>query len=209
MNKIIILLIVVFAITACTGKMSKLEEALEKAKDNRSELLMVLDYYKNDSLKRKAAEFLIENMLGFVAYHYKDIDSIQELKKEWIVNGFVKDEDLEKMEREWLKPKIRKDIECISAEFLISNIDDAFQAWQERPWGKYIPFDVFCEYILPYKASNEPLEEWRKLYKERYSFLLDSVYTGTDVIEATKTVCEYLKMEDFHHTHIFLSLIHI
>lgn len=203
MNKIIILLIVIFATTACTSKMNKLEEALEKAKNNRSELLKVLDYYQGDSLKRKAAEFLIENMPGRIAYHYKYIDSIQELKKEWIVNGFVKDEDLKKMEQEWLKPEIRKDIEYITADFLISNIDDAFQAWHERPWGKYISFNVFCEYILPYKANNEPLEEWRKVYKQRYSFLLDSVYTGTDVIEATKTVCEYLKMEDFHHTHIF------
>lgn len=167
MNKIVSFLIVAVVITSCTGKMNKLEEALEKAKNNRSELLKVLDYYKSDSLKRKAAEFLIENMPGRIAYHYKYIDSIQELKKEWIVNGFVKDEDLEKMEREWLKPEIRKDIEYITADFLISNIDNAFQAWQERPWGKYIPFDVFCEYILPYKASNEPLEEWRKLYKEQ------------------------------------------
>ena len=140
MNKIISLLIVFFAITACTNNMSKLEEALEKAKKNRSELLKVLEHYKNDSLKRKAAEFLIENMPGRIAYHYKYIDSIQELKKEWIVNGFVKDEDLEKMEKEWLKPEIRKDIEYITADFLISNIDDAFQAWRERPWGSVIPF---------------------------------------------------------------------
>lgn len=203
MNKIISLLIVIVVMTACTCKMNKLEEALEKAKNNRSELLKVLDYYKNDSLKQKAAVFLIENMPDKIAYHYKYIDSIEALKKEWIVNGFVKAEDIEKMEREWLKPEIQKDIECITADFLISNIDDAFQAWHERPWGKYIPFDVFCEYILPYKANNEPLEKWRKVYKQRYSFLLDSVYTGTDVIEATKKVCEYLKMEDFHHTHIF------
>ena len=69
MNKIISLLIVFFAITACTNNMSKLEEALEKAKKNRSELLKVLEHYKNDSLKRKAAEFLIENMPGRIAYH--------------------------------------------------------------------------------------------------------------------------------------------
>ncbi len=203
MNKIIAIALIVLAVVSCSGRNSKLEEALEKAKSNRSELLKVLEHYKNDSLKRKAAEFLIENMPGHIAFHYHDIDSIEDLKKEWITNGFVKNEDLEKMEREWLKPEIRRDIECITADFLISNIDDAFQAWRERPWGKNIPFDVFCEYILPYKVNNEPLEEWRKMYKQRYSFLLDSVYTGTDVIEATKTICEYLKKEDFHHTHIF------
>lgn len=203
MNKIIAIALVVFAVVSCTGRNSKLDEALREAKSNRSELLKVLEHYKNDSLKLKAAIFLIENMPGYTAYHYKYIDSIQALKKDWIKNGFVKAGDIKKMEQEWLKPDIRKDIEYITADFLISNIDDAFQAWHERPWGKHIPFDVFCEYILPYKAKYEPLEQWRKAYKQRYSFLLDSIYTGTDVIEATKTICEYLKKEDFHHTHIF------
>lgn len=203
MNRIIAIILAVLTVVACTGRKSKLDEALKEAKSNRSELLKVLEHYKNDSLKLKAAIFLIENMPGYTAYHYKYIDSIQALKKEWIKNGFVKAGDIKKMEQEWLKPDIRKDIEHITADFLINNVDDAFQAWHERPWGKYIPFDVFCEYILPYKVKQEPLEEWRKAYKQRYSFLLDSIYTGTDVIEATKTICEYLKMEDFHHTHIF------
>ncbi len=203
MNRIIAIILAVLTVVACTGRKSKLDEALKEAKSNRSELLKVLEHYKNDSLKLKAAIFLIENMPGYTAYHYKYIDSIQALKKEWIKNGFVKAGDIKKMEQEWLKPDIRKDIEHITADFLINNVDDAFQAWHERPWGKYIPFDIFCEYILPYKVKQEPLEEWRKAYKQRYSFLLDSIYTGTDVIEATKTICEYLKMEDFHHTHIF------
>lgn len=203
MNRIIAIILAVLTVVACTGRKSKLDEALKEAKSNQSELLKVLEHYKNDSLKLKAAIFLIENMPSYTAYHYKYIDSIQALKKEWIKNGFVKAGDIKKMEQEWLKPDIRKDIEHITADFLISNIDDAFQAWHERPWGKYIPFDIFCEYILPYKVKQEPLEEWRKAYKQRYSFLLDSIYTGTDVIEATKTICEYLKMEDFHHTHIF------
>lgn len=203
MNRIIAIILAVLTVVACTGRKSKLDEALKEAKSNQSELLKVLEHYKNDSLKLKAAIFLIENMPGYTAYHYKYIDSIQALKKEWIKNGFVKAGDIKKMEQEWLKPDIRKDIEHITADFLINNVDDAFQAWHERPWGKYIPFDVFCEYILPYKVKQEPLEEWRKAYKQRYSFLLDSIYTGTDVIEATKTICEYLKMEDFHHTHIF------
>lgn len=81
MNKNLVIVLVAFAVTACTGKENKLEKALREAKNNRSELLNVLDHYKNDSLKLKAAEFLIENMPGRVAYHYKYIDSIQELKK--------------------------------------------------------------------------------------------------------------------------------
>ena len=41
---------------------SKLELVLQEAGENRAELEFVLEHYKGDSLKYKAACFLIENM---------------------------------------------------------------------------------------------------------------------------------------------------
>ena len=41
-----------------------LENALRQAGENRSQLEQVLDHYRNDSLKYKAACFLIANMPG-------------------------------------------------------------------------------------------------------------------------------------------------
>ena len=32
--------------------------------------------------------------------------------------------------------------------------------------GKYIKFEDFCEYILPYRVAFEPLSEWRETYAE-------------------------------------------
>ena len=39
------------------------------------------------------------------------------------------------------------------------------------------------------------MENWREVCYRRYSFLLDSVYTGNDPIEAVKVVCNYLEKE--------------
>ena len=43
---------------------NRLEVALEKAGDNRSELEAVLEHYPEGSQKKEAARFLIENMAG-------------------------------------------------------------------------------------------------------------------------------------------------
>ena len=59
-------------------------------------------------------------------------------------------------------PVRKEDIEHITAEYLINNIDLAFQVWNDKPWGKYISFDTFCEEILPYRIGTEPLENWRE-----------------------------------------------
>lgn len=50
------------------------------------------------------------------------------------------------------------DLEHITAGFLIKNIDEAFHAWRTYPWAKHLTFGQFCEYLLPYKISTEPLE---------------------------------------------------
>lgn len=57
---------------------------------------------------------------------------------------------------------IQDDVTNITAKYLINNIEMSFMVWQEMPWGKDIPFDVFCEEILPYRVGTEPLENWRE-----------------------------------------------
>jgi hypothetical protein len=91
---------------------------------------------------------------------------------------------------EWL---VREDVKHITAEYLINNIDLSFKVWWERPWGKHIPFDAFCEEILPYRTGCEPLENWRE--KVLASFAnLDTVLNKpeTTAVEACATVNKIL-----------------
>ena len=57
---------------ACRYGDTVVEEALMLAGKNRGELEAVLEYYREDSLKTKAAEFLIGNMPG----HYSFADTV-------------------------------------------------------------------------------------------------------------------------------------
>ena len=50
------------------------------------------------------------------------------------------------------------DAHIITAEYLIDNIDCAFDNWQKRPWNRSLSFEDFCEYLLPYRIG---MNRWK------------------------------------------------
>lgn len=147
------------------------EKALADAGVNRGELEKLLNHYRTgkDKEKFEAACFLIRNMPGhayvmtglvdvkgnhvaFDALNYKRLhegeQAIKELEKKHGKLRFAPHETV-------------RDLESVSADYLIENIDLAFAAWREKPWAKKMTFETFCEYILPYRANREPVERWR------------------------------------------------
>jgi hypothetical protein len=163
---------------------------------NNSEFKKVIDYYKgkSDTLKLKSAIFLMENMDGkyFLHSHYLTaLDSITLL----IPNPTIKRLEDISDSLKTIYPMgytIQKDINIISAEYLIQNIEYSFIAWR-MPWAKHLSFEDFCEFILPYKSGNEKPELWRKSLLKRYSWVLDSVKSDANRIEACKVVNQELK----------------
>lgn len=59
------------------------------------------------------------------------------------------------------------DDSIVTSDFLIKNIEAAFKVW-DQPFSKHLNFDEFCEYLLPYRINNEPLEEWRDYYNTAF-----------------------------------------
>ena len=174
--------------------------ALDSAKTNRGELEKVIEHYKNDALKLKAAYFLIQNMQDHCYTKAKLVDTTGQK-----VNFRVLDYgDYDSMRTAWdsLELKIGSidfkrdtviyDLQFLSSDYLIQNIDLAFKAW-ENPWAKNLSFDEFCEYILPYRSSNEPIEDWRTQFVDRYSWLKDSMDDITDPIEAATRINKEIK----------------
>ena len=181
----------------------KLEKVYEEAGDNRVELEKVIVHYsekQEDSLKLKAAYFLIENMLEHSYAKAKLVDTTKQ-----IVSFDVLDyENYEQMVAAWdsveakigtidfVRDTLIYDSQVLTSQYIINNIDLAFEAWQ-KPWAKKLSFDKFCEYILPYRGSNEPAEDWRSYFLEEYSWLEDSLKDVTDPIEVTKLINTNLK----------------
>lgn len=171
------------------------ESALIVAGNNRAELEKVLRHYQDDSLKYEAACYLIR----YMPYHYGHT-SVQTRKAKAVMGKLFEQGDLMpqqqaavlKMSLNQQKDSFLCDVEHITAEQLVENIDFAFKVWHEKPWNKYLDFEAFCETLLPYRVGFEFLELWRKNLYERYNPILDSLYQGTDVVEAANALSSYM-----------------
>ncbi len=159
------------------------EEAMALAGSNRKELEQMIRhyYYNNDSLKLKAAYFLIETMPGNYTQTSKWLDpkgkEIQ-FKMSELSEDAKLFADLQKKGYSQVLSQKMKDIETITADYLIKNIDLAFYAWKNLPYGKKATFEEFCEYILPYRVGTEKLENWRTQVLDTFSTKIDSIYTA-------------------------------
>ena len=208
--KYVLFILLALILAACRSEKEKqLECALDFAGDNRVELEKVLEHYRTDPEKLEAARFLIRNMPGWYSYEGNELDSIHHL-----LVGVCEGRPISKREKnKWNRMSFNSlskiyDAQVITAEYLIDNIDLAFEVWRKYPWNRNLPFDDFCELILPYRIADEPLSDWRKLYYEDYGTLLDSLYKGSDVIEASKIIdgklrkLYYIYNTDFRVPHL-------
>jgi len=145
----IFLIITCIVFYSCSHYSPDIEAVLKQAGGNRGELEKTLMHYRQnpaDSLKYKAACFLIENM----KYKYTVIaDSNQ-----------------------WIN---KLDVNEIKDSLLIAHIDNVFMT-RNYPWTKLISFPEFCEYLLPYRHGYEPLENWMPIYRNYLSAAIDSLF---------------------------------
>lgn len=200
-----------------------LEIALEQAGSNRVELEKVLSRYKSipaDSLKYKAACFLIENMPYYTYYKGKLLDQYltyynlllqsngKKIKPEILADSIINmygTFSLDSLEH-------YKDVETVDSAYLCDNIEWSFKVWKEQPWGKTVSFADFCEYILPYRIGDETLASWRKEVYQKYNPLLDSLRASTlldieDPIVAARCIIDSIrKGETFFTTTVPATL---
>lgn len=165
---------------SCTSDYFYLESALMSAGSNRGELERVLGHYSEnpaDSLKYRAACFLIENMPYHYSYadtillnqYYDEVDSVMALAKG--KSNEIIDSLYDSVTQKYAKYNLATvpDIMILDADYLIKNIDDAFAVWGKNTWSEHVDFDDFCELILPYKVGDgQTLDDWRKYCYERY-----------------------------------------
>nr|WP_281310764.1 transglutaminase-like domain-containing protein [Flavobacterium flavigenum] len=87
------------------------------------------------------------------------------------------------------KESFLPDLKNITAQFLIDNIDKAFEIREKSPFCKNLSDADFYEYILPYRVSTEKLENWRTLVLNNFTKAqLDSIYNFSTVLAATAYV---------------------
>lgn len=175
-----------------------MEDTLSQAGSNRAELFRVIRHYQDgkDTLKLGAALFLMENMTDkcyltgrSVDEYYTFIDSVYQLRQEEYDIPAIYNELKEKATYLKERPSVNPDVQTLSADYLIENIEGAFAVWS-RPWNRHLSFEEFCEYILPYRVGTEMPEIWRPLYRKRFEQLLQS-----DTIRTAQEACRAINNE--------------
>ena len=212
-NLLVMLLaaLTLFQISSCSRirQDKRLEQALRLAGKNRQELEKVLDRYAGkDSLKYRAAVFLISHMPGKYAKVFPDydkyiplFDTLESMGKSYektyknlefyknykstVFRFFVDRHHLPPVDSLVFQQK--DDLHTITSDYLIENIEYAFKAW-EMPWNKKLDFTDFCEFILPYRYGQEELRSWRKEYFEANRDLIDRMRNITDPVKAAMTI---------------------
>ena len=143
--------------------------ALKLSGENRPELERVLSYYKDaqpDALKYQAAKYLICNM---VASYSVSGEMMDRLKLD-VDTTFRDQPNALKLMFYLMAARIvqnqgaaiiKYDLQTITADFLIKNIESSFAIWMDIKNHYDLPCKDFFQYILPYRINNEPFIEWK------------------------------------------------
>lgn len=204
-------LLLIFIISSGAKVPDNVKLILNSSGANRSELERVIMHYDSlgDTQKLKAAYFLIANIRGKRSeyYSYNELAyNIFNNEKEAYKDKRTQYRNIMQDKIDSLKtispnnPLVAYDIDVITAEYLIKNIDLAFKVWKE-PWAEKYNFDEFCQYILPYRESTEPLSNWREIFYSKYIGLKKSMHNITDSKEMMLLLNDMIgkdfRVEDF------------
>ncbi len=171
----------------------------------------VLNHFKEDSnpLKLKAADFLIRNMVihySLIPYWTDEKDNIIDVSElqfesfEEAVKAF--DDIWEKGGRQNLKKE--KDFKYINSSFLIDHINISFEIWEKSPWKEKYSFKTFCEYVLPYRIREEPIDKkWKEKYSILYNSALKKAENAADPVAVCAALVNSLKFFKFSRTELY------
>lgn len=200
MKKAVFILLHIVFICSCNSTPKEVQGVLDSSGDNRPELEKVIEHYRwnpADSLKLKSAYYLIENSNKHGSYYYTGNNEFDQVFK---MVGEINPPEGEQRRAVWdsVAPifenidqnriKFYMDNQIITADFLIENIESAFNSWETYPWCKNISFEDFKQFILLYSMSNEPIEKCRDKFQKIYSWVLDSIKDKASMEEAFKLV---------------------
>ena len=72
-----------------------------------------------------------------------------------------------------------RDLQTLSAEFLLENVRVSYESWRNAPWKEAISEEIFLNYLLPYANLNEPRDAWRSRFRKQFHPLVAEAETAS------------------------------
>ena len=85
-----------------------------------------------------------------------------------------------------------RDLSSLSADFILENVEYAYEAKKRFPWGANLSKERFFNDVLPYCVMNETRDNWRKDFYQRFTKYLNGV---TDIRAAVDSVNRHIRNE--------------
>ncbi|HEX6429943.1 MAG TPA: hypothetical protein VF008_19750 [Niastella sp.] len=202
------LFLIITMLSGCAANQSKLAISYELAGRNKNELQKVIAYFEKsgDPLKSKAAIFLIENLPFHRTYkinrtfdncfdkiNQAPVDTGGNDRRKYFESLLRAVKNPSNAQQQWSSTEI---VKGVKADFLINNINLAFKAWQLVPRENRASFEEFCNYILPFFNSDEPVEEKTRLFFfDKYQWVYDSLHAGVPFKKVADSI-----INDLHFT---------
>ena len=153
------------------GLPKPVQNALNQAGLNQPSLLEAILQYENDedSTKKQALYFIIEQIPEQYAVFVSFTDNTgvpiiynpQKFANDNEIKNYLDSLALITGPLRYQADSFKMDLQHISYNILVKTVDLSFEAWQKNPWSQQYTFDEFCYFILPYRAANEPLIDFR------------------------------------------------
>lgn len=181
----------VLFLSSCQNSSEQLLRVYEIAGENRNEIDKIIAHFSNNkkkSLKFKAAVYIVENMDSHEAIDDSAYNTYSRLLMQHKMP--IATTSLDSL---WQiqSIKYKEDLTYLKGDYLIQDIETAFAIRDSVPWGNSIPFEIFQEYVLPFKVTREKfVPNWRDTMYKKYKYLIDGI---TDPKEAYAKVLTYLK----------------
>lgn len=89
-----------------------------------------------------------------------------------------------------------RDLQSLSADYLLENVAYAYRAWRESPWHAQVSEELFFNDILPYASINERRDRWRRDFYERFAERVkDSPSPGAAAVKLNQTIFPELRVK--------------
>lgn len=195
-------------LVGCNGALRQARRAAEGT--GNVEMHRVVEAYAGDPERLEAAAFLLENMGEHGTYTFDLVDA---------VSGAVADYSLYRPEITGsnyrtvldslglaVRYRSESDLEAMTAEYLIRNIDQAFEARERYPWARHYSDTVFLRYVLPYRIDAEELTDWRAFFRARYEPMVDTLAEPRTVRRVARLIIRDIKKQfGFHPEALMLK----
>lgn len=73
-----------------------------------------------------------------------------------------------------------EDLTTLTGDFLLTNCNLAYEAWENAPWKEQVTEEMFFDTILPYANVNERRDDWRGDFHDKFIEIVADANTPTE-----------------------------